>query len=222
MNQSNVLMGQLKQAVIKYDEKKSKALAKNILASGIDPLWAINNGLNPAMQIVGEKFKKLEYFLPQLILAADSMNAAMQVFTPQLFKNNKQIKSQGKIVLGTVCGDIHEIGKNIAGLLFKINGFEVIDLGKDVPIMDFINKAEEVKADIIGVSALMSTTMPGQKDLIDLLKEMGLRKKYLVAIGGGPTTNVWAGQIGADVWSNTADQSIEKIKRILKQRKGMV
>lgn len=219
MVKSDFLINQLKKAVINYNEDRARILAKKILAEGLDPLSAINNGLNPAMQIVGEKFKDLEYFLPQLILSADSMNAAMEVFAPVLLKNNDQIETQGKVVLGTVCGDIHEIGKNIAALLFKINGFEVIDLGKDVPIMDFINKAEEVKADVIGTSALMSTTMPVQKDLIDILKEMGLRGKYIVAIGGGPTTEAWAKQIGADVWSNTAGGSVEKIKKLLKQRK---
>lgn len=214
----NQLFNELANAIINFNVEQAKEISKTILASKIDPFETIEQSLHPAMKIVGEKFNKLEYYLPQVLLATDAMKAAITILTTDVDREKLKMGAIGKVVLGTVSGDIHEIGKEIVGVLFEINGFEVVDLGKDVDSLEFIQKAEEVNADIIGMSALMSTTMTVQKEVIDLLKETGLRNKYLVMIGGGPTTKEWAEEIGADGWAETAEEAVKLAKEIVKKR----
>lgn len=213
------LFDELKNAVVNFDEEQAKAISKKILTTQMDPFEAIEQSLHPAMKIVGKKFNDFEYFLPQIMLATDAMRAAITILTANVDTEKLEAGKKGKIVLGTVSGDIHEIGKEIVGVLFEINGFEVVDLGKDVDSMDFITKAEEVQADIIGLSALMSTTMTVQKEVIELLKETGLRDKYLVMIGGGPTTNEWSEMIGADGWAETAEEAVKLATELITNTK---
>ncbi len=215
------LFDELKNAVVNFDEEQAKAISKKIITTQIDPFEAIEQSLHPAMKIVGKKFNDFEYFLPQIMLATDAMRAAITILTANVDIEKLEAGKKGKIVLGTVSGDIHEIGKEIVGVLFEINGFEVVDLGKDVDSMDFITKAEEVQADIIGMSALMSTTMTVQKEVIELLKETGLRDKYLVMIGGGPTTNEWSEMIGADGWAETAEESVKLATELITYKKEL-
>jgi len=213
------LFAELKNAVVNFDEEQAKAISKKILTAQMDPFEAIEQSLHPAMKIVGKKFNDFEYFLPQIMLATDAMRAAITILTANVDIEKLEAGKKGKIVLGTVSGDIHEIGKEIVGVLFEINGFEVVDLGKDVDSMDFITKAKEVQADIIGLSALMSTTMTVQKEVIELLKETGLRDKYIVMIGGGPTTNEWSEMIGADGWAETAEESVKLATELITNKK---
>jgi len=213
------LYDELKTAIINYNEEHAKEVSQKILASNIDPFETIEQSLHPAMKIVGDKFNNLEYFLPQILLATDAMKASISILTANVDRDKLNAGKKGKVVLGTVSGDIHEIGKEIVGVLFEINGFEVFDLGNDVNPLDFIKKAEEVQADIIGMSALMSTTMTVQKEAIELLKEIGLRTKFLVMIGGGPTTKAWAEEIGADGWAETAEEAVQLAIEIIANKK---
>ena len=177
--------------------------------------------LLPAMKSVGEKFEKGEYFLTDLMSAADAMKAASRVLTSRIEQESKgkvTISKIGKVVIGTVSGDIHDIGKNIVTLLLEVNGFDTHDLGKDVDSMKFIERAAEVQADIIALSALMTTTKPAQKEVTDLLNEMKLRKKYIVMVGGAPTSNAWAEEIKADGWAETAEQGVRVAQRLIKGR----
>jgi methanogenic corrinoid protein MtbC1 len=177
--------------------------------------------LFPAIMSVGEKFEKGEYFLTDLMSAADAMRAASRVLGGAIRAESKgkmMSAGIGKVVIGTVAGDIHDIGKNIVALLLEVNGFETVDLGKDVESMKFIERATEAEANIMALSALMTTTKPAQREVMDLVKEMGLRDKFLFMIGGAPTTSEWAEQIGADGWAETAEQGVKLAQELIKTR----
>ena len=182
--------------------EESEALASKLLEEGADPLQMIE-ALTETMARVGDLFAKLEIFLPEIMMAGDALAAVVKVLGPYLeAAGGRELK--GKVVLGVVKGDLHEIGKNIVKLILETNGFEVKDLGYDVDPLVFIKEAEALGADFIGVSSLMTTTMPGQKEIIELLKEKGLRDKYRVVIGGAPTSQLWVEQIGADLYCRDA------------------
>lgn len=202
-------------------EEDAEKAARQILDAGIDPLEVMERELLPAMKSVGEKFEKGEYFLTDLMSAADAMRAASRVLTSRIRQESKgkmTISKIGKVVIGTVSGDIHDIGKNIVALLLEVNGFDTHDLGKDVDSMKFIERAAEVQADIIALSALMTTTKPAQREVTDLLKEMKLREKYIVLVGGAPTSNLWAEEIKADGWAETAEQGVRVAQRLIQER----
>jgi len=182
--------------------EESEALAGKLLEEGADPLQMIE-ALTKTMDRVGDLFSKLEIFLPETMMAGDALAVVVKVLGPYLeAAGGRELK--GKVVLGVVKGDLHEIGKNIVKLILETSGFEVKDLGYDVDPLDFIKEAEAMGADFIGVSSLMTTTMPGQKEIIELLKEKGLRNKYRVVVGGAPTSQLWAEQIGADLYCRDA------------------
>jgi corrinoid protein of di/trimethylamine methyltransferase len=191
------------------------ALAHTLVAAGVDPLQAIA-ALTKTMEKVGEQFSLLEIFLPEMMQAGDAMAAVVDIFRVKMLETGIQHASKGKIVLGTVKGDLHEIGKNIVKLMLEAAGFEVKDLGYNVDSLTFIKEAEAMKADFIGASALMSTTMPHQKEIIDLLKDRGLRDKYKVVIGGAPTTPQWAQEIGADLYCPDAGSAPRLLVALLK------
>lgn len=180
----------------KKDE--SVTLAEKLLGDGIDALEIIAS-LTGAMGKVGERFSRLEIFLPEMMQAGDAMAAAVEMCRSKMLEG-AAMETRGKVILGTVKGDLHEIGKNIVKLMLEANGFQVKDIGYDVDSLVFIKAAEEMEADFIAASSLMSTTMPHQKEIIDLLKDKGLRDKYKVVIGGAPTTQDWADEIGADLY----------------------
>jgi trimethylamine corrinoid protein len=201
----------LSEAVINGDEELAKRASQEIVKLGADRLEVIEKYLSPAMKRVGEKFEKGEYFLTNLMLSAEAMKTATAILTGDLDREGRgRLKGEAKgvVVVGTVAGDIHDIGKNILSLLLQANGFDVHDLGRDVPALSFAEKAQEINAGIIALSSLMTTTKPAQKDVIELLKAMGLRKKYFVMVGGAPTTNEWAEEIGADGWAETAEEAV--------------
>jgi corrinoid protein of di/trimethylamine methyltransferase len=206
-------------AIIEGDEDKAKEYANEVLQNKIDPLKAVEQGLSKGMVTLGERFEKGEVFLPDLLIAADAFNVAIELLKPAMEAQKKQVVKAGTVLIGTVNGDVHGIGKNIVAIVLEAYGFEVVDIGVDNPSLKFIEEAQKVKADVIGLSSLMTTTMPAQKEVIDILKEMDLRKKYFVIVGGGPVTKEWADKVGADGYARSAFQAVEVIKRLLSQRK---
>jgi dimethylamine corrinoid protein len=209
----------LKNAIVELDDEKAVKGAKAMLAQGIDPLEGIEKGLSVGMMIIGDKFDRMEVYLPELIRAGNTFNAAMKVLEPEITKAGKTKKSSGTVVLGTVSGDIHKIGKDILAMLMKVRGFDVHNLGEDVSMSTFVNKAVEVNADIIGMSSLLTTTMPGQKEVIDLLMEKGIRDRFIIMVGGGPVSQEWAQEIGADGYAETAEQAIVLAEELVAGRK---
>jgi len=205
---------EIKELIIQGKGEKTKALVTFNLDK-IDPVEIIEKGMAPAMVVVGEKFESEEIYLPEMINAANIFEEAMVILKPKILESGKSVQKIGTIVIGTVSTDIHEIGKNIVANMISTGGFEVFDLGADVPAFDFIKKAEEVNANIIAVSALMTTTIPYQKDIIDLLKSMGLREKYKVIVGGGAVTAEWAEEICADGYAESAPAAVKLAKRLL-------
>jgi len=169
------------------------------------------------MQKVGEKFSRLEIFLPEMMQCGEAMASTMKILTPKILESGseKDARKVGKVVLGTVKGDLHEIGKDIVRLMLEATGYEVKDLGYDVDSLTFIKEAEAMGADFIGASALMTTTMPHQKEIIDLLKDKGLRNKYKVVIGGAPTTQEWASKIGADLYCYDAGSAPKLMAKLI-------
>ncbi|MEM0285763.1 MAG: corrinoid protein [Candidatus Methanomethylicaceae archaeon] len=212
---SEYILNELAEAVILGDEEKAKNVAKKAIEMGIDPLIAINDGLMKGMRQISEDFSNLKVYLPEVMLAAEAMKAALSILEPKILEK-KLTEEKRKVVIGTIQGDIHDIGKNIVALLLKANGFEVYDLGRDVPVDEFIKKAEEVKADIIAASTLLSTSMPYMEDLIKMLNERNLRDKYIVMVGGGPVTREWAKSIGADGYGEDGEEAVKVAKELIK------
>ena len=170
------------------------------------------------MMIIGGKFKRNEVFVPEVLVAARAMNAGVSILEPKLVEiGNEPV---GKAVVGTVKGDLHDIGKNLVIMMMKGAGFEIFDLGTDVPAEAFVDKAEEVGADVIGMSALLTTTMPNMKDVVDVLNERGLRDKYIVMVGGAPVNQAFADQIGADYYTADATSAAETAKEAVLSRKS--
>jgi methanogenic corrinoid protein MtbC1 len=159
------------------------------------------------MKVIGEKFNKLEIYLPELMLAAGVFNSAMTILKPHISSDSKSTQ-KGIVLIGTVKGDIHKIGKDLVAMLLETGGFAVHNIGEDVSTSTFIKEAGRVDADIIALSSLLTTTMASQKDLIDILKEIGQREKYLVMIGGAPTSQKWADEIGADIYGENAERAV--------------
>jgi trimethylamine corrinoid protein len=218
MGQQEILEN-LTAAILEGDNDKAVENAKAALSMGIDPLVAVEQGLSRGMVTIGERFESGDAYLPELLMAADTFNAAMGILKPEIEAQKKSMAKVGTVLLGTVKSDVHNIGKNIVGSILETHGFNVVDLGIDVPSLTFIQKAQQVKADVIALSSLMTTTMPGQKEVIDTLKEMNLRDRYLVVVGGGPVNQQWADRIGADGFGASAVQAVEVIKGLL-SRKG--
>lgn len=192
------LFDKLKNAIVDFDEETARKMAGEIVKSGIDPLRAIEQVLTPSAQIVGDRFERGEIFLTNLFMAADAMKAATNTLISGITEERrKELEAHrvGSVVIATVAGDIHDIGKNLVSTLLSVGGFTVHDLGKDVDSMRIIEKAIEVKADIIALSALMSTTRAGQKEVIELLKSMGKREEFIVMVGGGSMDGVGGGDI---------------------------
>ncbi|MBC8247639.1 MAG: cobalamin B12-binding domain-containing protein, partial [Deltaproteobacteria bacterium] len=185
-----------------------------LLDEGFDPHEMIS-ALTETMNKLGEMFSRLEIFLPQLVLAGEALTTVVDIIRPKIMESGEPGPSRGKVVLGVAKGDMHEIGKNIVKLLLETNGFEVKDLGYDVDSLTFIKEAEAMEADIIGVSSLMTTTMPGQKEIIELLKDKGLRDRYKVVIGGAPTGQEWANIIGADLYCKDATSAPQLMAELL-------
>lgn len=212
---SKELFARMRQSVLDGDPDQAAVLAGQALEQGLDPLVVINEGFVPGIEYVGDQFGAGEMYLPDLMLAAEAMKAAVGLLEPEMKRRGLQRQMLGKVVLGTVKGDIHEIGKNLVATMLSASGFEVYDLGVDVPFDRFATKAREVNADIVGVSALLTTTMTGQRTLIELLDDIGLRPKVKVIVGGAPVTRSWAEEIGADGYSEDAIGAVALAKKLV-------
>lgn len=208
-------MKRLANSIVEGDSGRAEAAAREVLAAGVAPLDAIDEGANKAMQVVGDQFSRYEIFLPELMLAGEAMKTAVEVLLEALPADQASAVRRGKVVLATVSGDIHEIGKNIVGALLTASGFQVYDLGVNVDVKQIMHKAREVKADIIALSALLTVSLPYQEDVVNYLRDAGLRDKCFVIIGGGPVTPEWARQIGADGYGRAAVHAVELCKRLV-------
>ncbi|HII80006.1 MAG TPA: dimethylamine corrinoid protein 3 [Methanosarcina sp.] len=207
------LIQELSEAVISC--KKDAVLAAVEKAKKVmKPAEIIENGLAAGMNEVGVRFERGKLFLPHVMMAADAMTAGVNALK-DLMPEGASGKKLGVIVNGTVEGDVHDIGKAIVSTMLQSAGFEVHDIGRDVPIKNFIAKAKEVNANMIGISALMTTTLQGQRDVIELLKEEGMRDKVKVMVGGAPATQAWADKIGADCYAENASEAVAKAKELL-------
>ncbi len=204
------IITEMSELLQKGKAKKVKELVEQAIVEGLDPKVILNEGLLSGMMIIGEKFKNNEVFVPEVLVAARAMNAGLTVLEPKLVEvGNEPV---GKAVIGTVQGDLHDIGKNLVVMMLKGAGFEIHDMGVDVAPEAFVEKAEEVGADVICMSALLTTTMPKMEDCIEVLKERGLRDKYIVMIGGAPVNDSFAKQIGADYYTPDAASAAEVAK----------
>ncbi|UCH71295.1 MAG: corrinoid protein [Candidatus Bathyarchaeota archaeon] len=212
------LLNKLSEAVVACDRDAVVKAAHEAIEKGLDPVKAIERGLSKGAIIVGEKFDKLEIFLTDLMMAAEAMQAGLDTLLPLI--SEEKVLKKGTVVSGTVKGDIHDIGKNILVALFSANGFDVHDMGVDVSTSKFIEEAEKVGADIIALSALMSSTIGGQKDVIDYLRETGKREKFIVMVGGGPTTLEWAEEIGADGYAETATEAVKVAAGLIEKKRS--
>ena len=209
------LFESMKQSIFEGDPDRATALGQRALAEGVNPLEAINRGFVLGLHAVGEQFEQGEMFLPDLVLAGEAMKAATAVLEPAIHHMGATRETLGKVVLGTVKGDIHEIGKTLVGTMLSASGFQVFDLGVDVSFEDFALKAQELHADIVGLSALLTTTMTGQKGVVEALQRHGLRPRVKVMIGGAPVTQSWANEIGADGYGKDALAAVALAKSLM-------
>jgi corrinoid protein of di/trimethylamine methyltransferase len=211
---STELLAQITASLVDGDPDATLDGTRKALAAGIEPLAIIEGGLVPGMRIVGDKYASGEYFLPNLIVSASGMKQAMAVLAPELAARRQEVKSAGTVVIGTVRGDIHEIGKSLVATMLAANGFEVHDLGVDVPIDAFVERVKDTGANLVGLSALLTTTMHGQKGVIDALSKAGLRQQVKVMVGGAPVSRKWADDIGADGWAQDAVAAVDLATRL--------
>jgi len=211
---SQEIYDKLAQAVIDGEPEDAEEWAKKALEQGLDPLDCINRGLSPGIDRVGELFATGDYFLPDLIIGGDAMKAALNILEPAL-TGDQEREVLGRVVLGTVEGDLHEIGKTLVGTMLTANGFLVTDIGVDKTAADFVTAIKESGATLVGASALLTTTMLHQKEVIEALKEAGLRDQVKVMVGGAPITESWAEEIGADGYADDAISAVAVAKKLV-------
>jgi corrinoid protein of di/trimethylamine methyltransferase len=203
------------QSIIDGDSEAAESLANQAIAAGIDPLVAINQGFVVGVNHVGSEFSCGNAFLPELVMAGEAMKAAVGALEPEMARLGTARQMLGTVVIGTIQGDIHDIGKTLVGTMLSAAGFQVYDLGVDVPVEVLVGKAREVNADIIGVSALLTTTMVRQRDVVEALDDMGLRPRIKVMVGGAPVTSEWVAEIAADGYSEDAIGAVAVAKTLV-------
>ncbi len=211
----NDLLSLIKTTLIDGDPERTATLVQQALSEGLAPLAIVEQGLVPGMTVVGDRFASGEYFLPQLVIAARCMQAAMDILQPELLRRQEAVARAGTVVIGTVKGDIHEIGKNLVATMLSAAGFQVFDLGVNVPGEQFVEKVRETGAQILGLSALLTTTMTEQREVIAALEQAGLRDRVKVIIGGAPVNQRWAESIGADGYAEDAVGAVALARRLL-------
>jgi len=207
------MLEELKRAVLSGDDERAAELTKKALEEGIEPGKILNEALIPAMEIVGREYEEGERYVPEMLISAEAMKAAMEVLRPRLMETGVRLK--GKVVIGTVEGDLHDIGKNLVAMMLEGAGFEVIDLGVEVTAERFIQAVREHKPDVLGMSALLTTTMIHMPEVIEALKEAGLREEVKVIVGGAPVTQEYAEKIGADGYAPDAASAVAVVKKLL-------
>ena len=209
------ILEQLRNAIKEYDVDQAKHYSQEALKAKMDPAEVIKNGPANVLKEIGDKFANGELFLPELIAASQAGEASIAVLSEEIAKRSQSRTSLGKYVIGTVSGDVHSIGKNIVATMLRVAGFDVMDLGVDVPTDVFIQKVKELKPQILGLSALLTTTMDEQRKIMIRLKEEGLRSKVKVMVGGAPVSPEWAKEIGADSVGLDAQDAVEKALKLL-------
>ena len=209
------LFAKMEQSIINYDKDEAVRLANMALEKGIEPVAAINEGFVKGIQAVGDLFGREEIFLPELVMGADAMTAATDILGEAIKKSGGKAKYLATGIAGTVEGDIHVIGINLVTTFLVANGFGIKFLGTNVPSSLFVDQAKELKPDIILLSALLTTTMPNQKEVIDSLKEAGIRENVKVIVGGAPVSQDWADQIGADGYGENAGAAVEVARKLM-------
>jgi len=209
-------------SVVEMNEQKAKDAATLLIKESYSPLEGVEKGLAKGMKVMGEKFSELDgVFIPELVMAARAFNSAMTILKPHISSDSSgEGAKKGTVLIGTVKGDIHKLGKDLVALLLETQGFEVHNIGEDVSTSAFIEEARRVDADIIALSSLLTTTMAAQKDLIDILKEIGQREKYLVMIGGAPVSQNWADEIGADMYGENAERAVSLALKFMSKKQS--
>ena len=215
MSSKSEIIENLRKAVLDLDVDRVRAGAEEAVRLGIDPIEAIDDGLAKGVRTIGDKFASGEAFLTELVMAGEAMKAGVEVLRPVMLKRKLQRKSTGIVVIGTVRGDIHDIGKNIVAVMLESAGFEVNDLGVDVPPEKFLDKTKESKAQIVAMSALLTVTTPEQKNTVQAIEKAGIRKNVKVAVGGAAVTPEWAREIGAEGYSDNAVDAVELFKKLV-------
>ena len=208
------IIAKAKEAITEFDEEMAAEVAEEALAAGIDPVELIEKGYTAGMEEVGEQFEQGSLFLPHVIAAAEAMKAGINIITPE--KRKSETKNLGTVVIGTIEGDIHSIGKDIVASMLNIAGFKVVDLGRDVPIKNYVDAVKEHNPVVVASSALMTTTMVNQIQIEEQLKEAGIRDQVKTMVGGAPVTQDWADKIGADIYGESANDAVAKVKAALK------
>ena len=214
MSQEEILT-RLKSAIEEMDSELAEAAARDAVATGIEPLIAINDGLAKGMQTMSDLFDEGEMFVPQLVVAAEAFEAAVTILKAAIPAADKHTAIRGKVLICTVQGDIHDIGKNIVKTMLSASGFEVFDLGRDVSSEEVVSKARELEVDIIIGAALMRTTMIAQRDIVQALEEEGIRARFKCMFGGAPVSADWVQTIGGDAYAETAGQAVELAKELM-------
>lgn len=214
-SESSDIFERLRTAVLELDADRVKTIAQEAVQIGVDPVEAIDEGLSKGVRTIGDKFAAGEAFLTELVMAGEAMKAGVEVFRPVILERRLQRKSSGIVVIGTVRGDIHDIGKNIVAVMLEAAGFEVNDLGVDVAPESFVDKTKETKAQIVAMSALLTVTTPEQKNTIDTITKAGIRKAVKVAVGGAAVTPEWAREIGAEGYSDNAVDAVELFRKLV-------
>ena len=217
--ESDALLEKMTRSIVEGDKDQAVSLARDAVARALDLNTVIERGFVPGIQEAGDLWEQGEYFLPELITSAECMKAVMNVLQPEMEKVTLRARSLGKIVIGTIEGDIHDIGKNLVASMLGANGFEVVDLGADVKLDRFISRAREENADFICVSALLTTTMLQQRTLVEMLRDQGLSGRFKVMVGGAPVNRQWAKDIGAHGYAENAMTAVQTIKELAESRK---
>ncbi len=207
MEKKEIVQG-LYMGILAFDKATTLKMAQAVIDQDLDIPEIIQQGMTPAIVEVGKRFEAGKLFLPELQLSADVFSSAMDVLQPKLLELKINLKPKGRVVIGTVKGDVHSIGKDLVGTMLKVGGFEVTDLGVDVPTFTFLEQAEKTKANVIALSALLTTTMPAQREVIEALIEQKMRNKFKVIVGGAPIDQKWADKIGADAYGENAIEAL--------------
>lgn len=208
------ILKKLQDAIIEMEEDDALALVQEALDGGIAPGQILNEGIVGALDIIGEKFSTGEFFLLELSEGARISDLCIEVLKPFLAKEGQDMKKKAKVLIATVKGDLHDIGKNLVSLQMNLGGYEVIDMGIDQDTLEIVRKAQEVNADVIALSSLLITTLENQAEVIKTLKDKGIRDQFKVVVGGGPTTQEWADKIGADGWASDAVSSVAMLNKL--------
>lgn len=209
------LLENLSNAIINGNSEEARKIVNEAVKDSINPLKVMEEGLNKGLRIVGDKFESFEVFLPDLMMAAEAFKSGFEVIKPALVSRGKEMKALGSVVIGTVAGDIHDIGKNIVKIFLEIEGFEVYDAGADVPVDKFIEIIKRIRPDILGLSALLTSTLPNQREVIKALEKAGLRNQVKVMVGGAPVTQSWADEIGADAYAANGIDATKVARRLV-------